>query len=438
MRKYLLVLVVFGMVLAAAGVHAQGGDLSGVDPSGVTITYWNQYNSGAQQEVMNTLIEKFNSTNQWGITVNGIAQGNYTDLRNLMTAAIVSGELPNLVAGYQNDAASYYLDDAALDLNPYYNDATWGYSESDRADLNTDIINIDVFSEYGGAMLAWPNQVSADVLAVNLDMLKSLGFDAAPQDFDTFKAVACAAAKAENTQGYPIKLDSSNFESMVASRGGNIFHDGQYDFTSDAVIQTFTFYKDLYDSGCAYIPESAFGNTDDFALGANPMALGSSAGVPFIISGIQNAGLSFNWSVTTTPWTDDNRTVQVFVPSIIVVPSTPEQNLASWLFLKFLTEADSQQAWAAATDYFPIRHSVAEKASEFMDASNPVSPFFQEANALLNDPSIHIYFSTQNLTYGSVRDLVSSAMADVTTNGKDVQPVAEQLQKDANALLTNQ
>ena len=66
MRKYLLVLVVFGMVFAAAGVHAQGGDLSGVDPSGVTITYWHQYNSGAQQEVMNTLIEKFNSTNQWG------------------------------------------------------------------------------------------------------------------------------------------------------------------------------------------------------------------------------------------------------------------------------------------------------------------------------------------------------------------------------------
>jgi ABC-type glycerol-3-phosphate transport system substrate-binding protein len=349
MRKYLLVLLIFSLVFAGAGVYAQGGDLSGVDPSGVTITYWHQYNSGAQQDAMNALIEKFNSENQWHITVNGIAQGNYTDLRNLMTAAIVSGELPNLVAGYQNDAASYYLDDAALDLNPYYNDPTWGYSEADRADLNTNIININVFSAYNGAMLAWPNQVSADVLAVNLDMLKSLGFDGAPQDFDTLKAVACAAAKAENTQGYPIKLDSSNFESMVASRGGKIFHDGQYDFTSDAVVQTLTFYKDLYDSGCAYIPESAYGNTDDFALGVNPMALGSSAGVPFIISGIQNAGLSFNWIVTTTPWTDNNRTVQIFVPSIIVVPGTPEENLASWLFLKFLTEADSQQAWAKPT-----------------------------------------------------------------------------------------
>jgi ABC-type glycerol-3-phosphate transport system substrate-binding protein len=438
MRKYVLVLLIFGLVFAAVGVHAQGSDLSGVDPSGVTITYWHQYNSGAQQTAMNALIEKFNSENQWHITVNGIAQGNYTDLRNLMTAAIVSGELPNLVAGYQNDAASYFLDNAALDLNPYYNDPTWGYSEADRADLNTDIINIDVFDAYNGAMLAWPNQVSANVLAVNLDMLKSLGFDGPPQDFDTFKAIACAAAKTEGTQGYPIKLDSSNFESMVASRGGKIFHDGQYDFTSDAAIQTLTFYKDLYDSKCAYIPESTYGNTDDFALGANPMALGSTAGVPVIISGIQNAGLSFNWTVTTTPWTDDNRTVQVYVPSIIVVPSTPEQNLASWLFLKFLMEADSQQAWASTTGYFPLRRSVAENASNFMDATNPVTPFFQEANALLNDPTIKIYFSTQDLTYGSVRDLVSSAMADVTTNGKDVQSVAEQLQKDANALLTSQ
>jgi hypothetical protein len=56
----------------------------------------------------------------------------------------------------------------------------------------------------------------------------------------------------------------------------------------------------------------------------------------------------------------------------------------------------------------------------------------------LNDPNIGIYFSPQDLTYGSVRDLVSAAMADVTTNGKDVQSVSEGLQKDANALLTNQ
>jgi len=303
--------------------------------------------------------------------------------------------------------------------------------------LNEGIFAINVVeTEDGAAMLAWPNQISAPVLAVNLDMLSGFGFEGAPTDFETFKEVACAAANAGgDVRGYPIKFDASNFESMVASRGGSIWQDGQYNFTSPEVIETFAFYKDLYDSGCAYIPESQFGNTDDFALGVNPMALGSSAGIPFILSGMEEAGQTFNWTVATTPYTEGNQTIQIFVPSIIVVPSTPEENLASYLFLEYLSSPESQETWTAATGYFPTRRSVAENADSFMDASNPVYSYWQIVNDLLANPDVNIYFSPQNLTYGEVRNLISAAMADVTTNGRDVQEVAEELEEEANALL---
>ncbi|MBZ0307808.1 MAG: hypothetical protein K8I82_17200, partial [Anaerolineae bacterium] len=124
MRKLVILSLLLVLVIGLGAVSAQ--DLSGVDPSGQTVVYWHQYNNDPQLATMNALIEEFNSTNEWGITVEGVAQGNYNDIRDLMNAAIISGELPNLVAGYQNDALSYYRDDAAVDISKYVNDATYG------------------------------------------------------------------------------------------------------------------------------------------------------------------------------------------------------------------------------------------------------------------------------------------------------------------------
>lgn len=431
MRKVSLVLFLLVFVLGMGLVSAQD-DLANVDPSGQTIVYWNQYNSGAQLETMTAFVEAFNSSNEWGITVEALAQGGYNDIRDLMNANIISGDLPNLVAGYTNDALSYARDGVVIDLNTYYNDPTWGFSDEDKADLNEGVLNIGVQEEQ---RVGWPNQTSAEVLVVNMSMLNELGFDAAPTTLDEFKTVACAAAElegpnGEDIQGYPIKGDASEFESYVASLGGAIFHDGAWDFTGEASITILQLFQDLYSEGCAYIPDSAFGNTDDFALGLNPMAITSTAGVPFIIGGMEAAGISPDWIVTVTPFSEGNRTIQVFAPSIIMLDSTPEAELASWLFLKFLAQPENQQTWTQNTSYFSSRYSVQPLLESYMMDN----PFFAQGYALLNDPDINVYSGFQRITYGGVRGLVSTAIADVTANGRDVAEVAQELTDAANAL----
>ncbi len=435
MRKNLLLAFLLMLVLSAGVVTAQD-DLASVDPSGATVVYWHQYNDGPQLETMAAFIEAFNSTNEWGITVEGLPQGNYTAIRELMTAAIISGETPNLVAGFQNDAASYAQDGMVVDLNVYYGDPTWGFTDEEKADLNQDILNVDVFNfePFNGARLAWPNQTSALVFVVNLTMLEALGFDGPPQTFEDFQAIACAAAEmtgpnGEDVQGFPISTDSSHFESFVASMGGSIFDGEQYTFTSPEVVASFQMLQDLYNDGCAYIPESAFGNTDDFALGLNPMATTSTAGIPFIAGGFENSGVEADWIVTTTPWSEGNQTIQVFVPSIIPIVSTPEQQLASWLFLKFLAGQEQVAEWTSNTSYFPIRLSANELLGDF-EAENP---YYAAASALLNDESVNVYAGPQVLSYGAVRGMVSEAIANVTANGMDVMEVATALEEAANA-----
>lgn len=434
-----LMAALFALLLVTGAVAAQD-DLSAVDPTGQTVVYWHQFTE-AQGATMTQLVEEFNSSNEWGITVEMVHQGNYNDIRDQMSAAIISGELPNLVAGYQNDAASYYLDNAAVDLRKYMDDPTWGLTEEERAGLNEALLAANTFTAdpYTGEVLAWTHQNSAQVLVVNNTMLADLGFDAPPTTFEEFRAIACAAAEStgpngEDIMGYPLTGDASEFEAFVASHGGRIFHDNAYDFTGDASVATLQLFQDMYNEGCAYYPDRPFGNTGDFALGLNPMATSSSAGFTFIISDFASSGVEADWSVATLPYTDDNRTLQVFVPSIILVPSTPEKELASWLFLKYLDTPEAAATWSAGSGYFNPVLASADLLTEDSFPNADLFPYFEATLALQNDPDINIYTSPNVVSYGQVRGMIAEAVAAVTTGGEDVATVAERLQTDAQAL----
>lgn len=436
MRKLLLIVCL--LALATSAVMAQD-DLATVDPSGQNIVYWHQY-SNAQGATIDALIAEFNETNEWGITVEGIPQGSYNPIAELMSASIVSGELPNLVAGYANNAASYYADGAALDLTPYVTDPTWGLTEEELADFNTALLD---FNTVDGALLAWPNQASAQVLAVNNTLLAELGFDAPPQTVEEFQEVACASANSttadgQERQGFAITGDSSAFESFVANQGGAIYDGEAFTFAgNEAVESTLQLFKDMYDAGCAYIPAEQYGEQADFNLGLNPFFSTSTAGFTFIISGFADSGVEADWSVAPFPHSTEAPVIQAFVPSIILVPSSPEQQLASWLFLKFLTSPESAATWSAGSGYFNPVLSTSETLTEEDFSFEGLFPYFMEGSALVNSPDNTLYSSPNIAAYGTVRGLISEAVANVTSNGLTVEEAIATLQEGADQAIAD-
>ena len=56
---------------------------------------------------MQAMLDEFNSTNHWKITVRGEYAGPYDQIYNKMVAAIAAGKPPELVVAYQNQAATY-------------------------------------------------------------------------------------------------------------------------------------------------------------------------------------------------------------------------------------------------------------------------------------------------------------------------------------------
>ncbi len=417
----------------------ESDNLAGVDPSGQTVTYWHQYNSPSQLAIITGLVDAFNSSNAYGITVNAVPMGSYNDIRTAMNNAIISGELPNLVAGYPNDALSYALDDAVVDLSPYYSDAQWGLSDDTLADLNQVALDAWVFDEAG--RLGVPNQMSGQVIFTNSAMMQELGFSAdSPRTLDEFAAAACAAATSGLTgadggavQGFPIVTDSSQFESLLAGIGGSIWIDGQWNFTSDESLRVLQVFKDLYDQGCAYIPAERFGNTADWARGLNPFAFSSSAGIAPTMNTMRDAGnVVTDWRVIAAPSSaeGDKPTLQLFTPGIMVIAGTPEQQLASWIFLRYFSTPEIQAQWSQQLSLFPLSKS----AAGLLDMSKLNPQFAVVVEQFAND-ELNVYVSPQNLSYGTVRDIVAAGLADITSGGMDVAEVAQRMTDDANAAL---
>src|SRR3989304_3408657 len=112
-----------------------------VDLSGVTVSFWHVWGSGSAAEAMQAIVDEFNATNMYGITVESLNQGGYSDLENARNAPIQSGDVPSLVAGYSNALANWYNVDAIVDLNTFVNDPDYGLTAEELAGIYEGALN---------------------------------------------------------------------------------------------------------------------------------------------------------------------------------------------------------------------------------------------------------------------------------------------------------
>jgi len=438
MKKFL---VVFALVLMLSlGLVQAQDEYAGIDPSNQTVVYWHQYSEDSSQgDTIAALIEEFNSTNEYGITVEAIHQGSYGPIEDLMNTAILSGELPNLVAGYANAVAGWANEGVVVDIDSLLNNPEWGIPEEEQTNLNFNMLDVNKlgFEPFNGMRVAWANQNSVNVFYTNLDIVEALGFERrAPETLAEFEEISCAAGASEEYEGYPLDTFTSHFESFVAAEGGVIFdaETSEYVFESDAVVATMELFTRMLENGCAYLYAEAFQNTGDFSRGITPFAAGSSAGIPFIVADAAEAGMEDEWVVTAFPGAEGvGPTIQLFVPSQAILTSTPEAELATWLFVKFLAGVEQQTVWSGATGYFSIRNDVVITEEDFTEPRMPFTRFL-EVQALLQDDMISVYSSPGLPSYSAVRGIVPNVVSEIVNGDSDIATALADLNEEANEL----
>ena len=412
---------------------AADGPMAGVDPRGQTIVWWHQH-SGSREEKLAVIVDDFNSNNECGITVDAQNQGGYNDIRDKVNASTASGEQPaNILVGYQNDQAFYQLNSVLADFNKFMDDPTWGLTAEEKADFFASFIEQGVQPVFDNQRLGFPPNRSMEVLFYNQTWLEELGFDGPPVTPAEFEEMACAAAEAngDGTGGYILRDDASALASWTFAYGGDVLtEDGTgYVYNSQASIDSMTLLKRMLDNGCAYFFTEGFPNPE-FAARRTSFTQGSSSGLPFYANDMKTIAEEMGrdmdvWGVTAIPHTTADPVQNVYGADVMITAGAPEQELASWLFIKWFTSPEAQARWVEASNYFPTRAATEAHLTGYVERN----PQYGEALLLLKYGA----YEPQLISYQAVRDAAETAYNEIM-QGADVQATLDALTATANEL----
>lgn len=383
-----------------------------VDPSGQTITFWHVWGTGTTGEGLTALVDEFNATNEWGITVEALDQGRHSDNEESMNAAVQSGDLPNVTVAYTNALDTWYQVGVMADMNDFVYDEYWGLSDAEIADFYEGAWNDGINA--AGARVGFPHGQSLNVLFYNHTWAQELGFANPPTTKAEFKEQACAATAAnaadddpnnDGMGGFVLYTGASNVASWAFAFGGD-FYDAAgtgYDFTQPAVQEVAEYWKELWDEGCAF-PTEAYPNPE-FATRKALLVASSTAGYTYQEGAFEAEGaIDDTWGFIAFPGVGDGA-VDAYTQNSAIALSNPEQELASWLFLRWFTSPETMAKWVAASAYHPTRASTVD----FLDDYVAANPLWAEGIALIPLAVGEPGWSS----YGSVRRLVGDTFAAI-------------------------
>ena len=211
-----------------------------------------------------------------------------------------------------------------------------------------------------------PAQRSARFVFYNQTWAHELGFANPPATADEFRQQACAAnasflkdsdPKNDGYGGWIVDTDWQTTYSWLLAFGGGVVDGGNYGFRTDPNLAALQFIKGLFDSHCAWLsteptPFDSFARRSALFISADLAGLSSQAA-----------------SMTSLKNTDDvdrhpvpgpqGNGLVAYGPSYTVLKSTPEKQLAAWLFARWMLSPENQAQWVEATGLFPLRTSVA-------------------------------------------------------------------------------
>jgi ABC-type glycerol-3-phosphate transport system substrate-binding protein len=356
--------------------------------NGVTIEFWHPW-SGETGIVIQESIEEFNAANEYGITVESTYQGTFNSLNDFIDDPDTGSGLPNLTIGSNYQILSWNSSGKrVVGLNAYVNDPDWGLSSDEQADFYPIFLDQDVS---GQNRIGFPAVRSAQLMFYNTAWAEELGFTSPPNTTEEFKEQACQAARANNANDLPtddgsggwlINTTPSGILSWMYAFGSQVVQsDGSgYQFNSPQTENTLLYLKDVFDEGCAWeVLESPA--EVEFATRKALFITGSLSDLAYQASEFERIGSDDIWTVLGFPSPQGGQVIDVYGPSFVMFAGTPEENLATWLVIKWLSSTEQQAKMISASGTFPTRASTMDFLTDYA-SENPQWVAAQELIAL--------------------------------------------------------
>ena len=427
----------------------------GYDGSEVTIKFYNTMGT-KYTDMMTHYIEEFNKLYP-NIHVECTSVGSYDDVRDQISTEITVGNQPNLAYCYPDHVALYNLAGAVATLDSLIDSQI----EVKRADGTTEILGLteeqknDFIAGYynegrqfgDDLMYSMPFSKSTEVLYYNKTFFEENGLTV-PATWDEMKEV-CAKIKAIDPNSIPLGYDSeSNWFITMCEQYGSPYTSATGDhflFNNETNRNFVKMFREWYQAGYLTTQKlygaytSGLFTVQEEGKTRSYMSIGSSAGATYQRPAKGEDGkYPFEVGIATIPQVSaDNKRVISQGPSVCIFKkSNPQEVVASWLFLKFLTTSvDFQAEFSMASGYVPVLKSVAtnEAYAAFM-AQADGGDFISALSAKVCLEQEDAYYTSPAFNGSSTaRDQVGSLLTTCLTkdDGGDVDKMIQQAFEDA-------
>ena len=403
MKRLVAILLVLTMclsVLALVGCDRKGGAVADFEiPEGgfdtskeVTIVFYHTMGSNLR-DVLDKYIAKFNELYP-NITVQHQQVGGYDDVRDQIKTEITVGNQPNIAYCYPDHVALYNMAKAVTTLDSLIASDI----EVTRADGSTEILGLtdaqvndfikgyyEEGREFGdGKMYTLPLSKSTEVLYYNATFFAEHKLTP-PTTWDEMEQL-CKTIKEIDPDSIPLGYDSeSNWFITMCEQYGTPYTSATGDhflFDNEENYKFVKRFRDWYQKGYVTTQELSGGYTSELftkaqsEVGNSYMSIGSSAGATHQRPEKVNEAYPFEVGITTIPQVDaSNPKVISQGPSLCIFKKAdPQEVLASWLFVKYLTTTVEFQAdFSMASGYVPVIKSVGENEvykADFLDLAD--------------------------------------------------------------------
>ncbi len=378
MKKILPILLVLVMLCSTAFAAGFEVPAEGYDGSEVTISFYTQQGT-ALQEVTSAYIAEFNKLYP-NIHVEHTTLGDYDGVRDQIIADIYVGGQPNVAYCYPDHVALYNLAKATATLD----DLIDSQATVTRADGTTEILGLtdeqkadfiegyyDEGRQFGdGLMYTMPFSKSTEVLYYDKTFFDANGI-AVPTTWDEMEQV-CAKIKELDPDSIPLGYDSESnwfitmceqYQSPYTSASGE-----HYLFNNETNREFVKKFNEWYNKGYLTTQKLYGAYTSGLFTSTNGvrsyMSIGSSAGAKYQRPTANADGsYPFEVGIATVPQVNlENRKVISQGPSVCIFKKdNPQEVVASWLFVKYLTtNVDFQAEFSMASGYVPVIKSVTD------------------------------------------------------------------------------
>ena len=342
MSKRIIAAVGCLLLLASMGVSAA---------KATEIEIW--YSLGAKYSApLEELIEKFNK-GQNEVFVKGVYAGSYASTTEKLLAACVAGNPPALAQLEQTMAGQIVDNETVIPLQQFI--------DKDKDFNINDFIPQLLTAKKNGKIYGLPLNPSTLVMYYNKDLFRKAGLnpDKPPQTWDEVYEAA-KKIKAVGKDYYGIGLYSGEWvvEAAIWQFGGEIVSDDHKKilFNGQGAIDAVTFWKKLVDEGLAFYGAGREASDLDFA-GHIGMTLRSSGSLETM-----KESCTYEVGVTRLPYAKRRATAIGGANIYMFAGISKAQQEAAWKFTKYITKAENQGSWAAATGYMAASKSALESA----------------------------------------------------------------------------